>query len=118
LIAAAELILGHAEGLVSRSNDGLSAGGQAAAVEDFLAGDPSAPAVIFVDLLGGSCSQACTRLLDPGRVQLVTGVNLPMVIAFLQGRAREPLPELVQGILARGHRGIQGLPPVPQPARG
>ena len=27
-------------------------------------------------------------------------------------------PELVQGILARGHRGIQGLPSVPEPARG
>jgi hypothetical protein len=28
------------------------------------------------------------------------------------------LPELVQGILLRGHRGIQGLPPVPEPAQG
>jgi PTS system mannose-specific IIA component len=118
LIAAAELILGHADGLESRSNDGLSATAQAAAVEAFLAADPGAPAVIFVDLLGGSCSQACTRLLDPGRVQLVTGVNLPMVIAFLQGRTRESLPALVEGILARGHRGIQALPPIPEPARG
>jgi PTS system mannose-specific IIA component len=118
LIAAAELILGHADGLTSRSNDGLSAAGQAEVVAEFLAADPGAPAVIFVDLLGGSCSQACTSLLDPGRVQLLTGVNLPMVIAFLQGRAMEPLPALVQGILARGHRGIQGLPAVSEPARG
>jgi len=118
LIAAAELIVGHAEGLDSRSNDGLSAAGQADLIESFLAADPASPAIIFVDLLGGSCSLAGSRFLAPGRVQLLTGVNLPMVIAFLQGRRREPLPALVQGILLRGHRGIQGLPPVPEPAQG
>jgi mannose PTS system EIIA component len=118
LIAAAELILGHADGLESRSNNGLSAAAQTALIEDFLAQEPEVPAVIFVDLLGGSCCQAGTTFLDPERVQLVTGVNLPMVIAFLQGRTRDPLPALVAGILARGHRGIQGLPAVTEPARG
>ena len=118
LIAAAALIVGHADGLDSRSNDGLSAAGQAELIERFLAADPTVPAIIFVDLMGGSCSLAGSRFLAAGRVQLLTGVNLPMVIAFLQGRTREPFPMLVQGILARGHRGIQGLPAVPEPAQG
>ena len=90
----------------------------AAALAQGRPADPASPAIIFVDLLGGSCSLAGSRFLAPGRVQLLTGVNLPMVIAFLQGRRREPLPALVQGILLRGHRGIQGLPPVPEPAQG
>jgi len=118
LIAAAQLIVGHSDGLTSESNDGLSAADQGVLIERFLAREPATPAIIFVDLLGGSCSLAGSRFLAPGRVQLLTGVNLPMVIAFLQGRTRESLPELTQGILTRGHRGIQGLPPVPEPARG
>lgn len=117
LIAAAELIVGHSDGLESRSNDGLSGPDQAALVERFIAAEPTTPAVIFVDLPGGSWSFACSKFLGL-KVQLLSGVNLPMVLAFLQCRARESWPELVQGIVARGHRGIQGMPPVSEPARG
>ena len=118
LIAAAELIVGHADGLESRSNDGLSGPDLTALVERFLAADPAAPAVIFTDLMGSSWSVACSPFLRTGQVQLLTGVNLPMVIAFLQGRTRDSWPDLVLGIVARGHRGIQGLPAVAEPARG
>jgi mannose PTS system EIIA component len=110
LIAAAALILGHADGLTARTNTGLSTGALRDEVSAFLALDPDSPVVLLVDLLGGSCAQAGAALVDPQRVRLVTGVNLAMVIAFLQGREREPLDELVAGILARGHRGIQAFP--------
>jgi len=110
LIAAAALILGHADGLTARTNDGLSTGALRDQVSDFLAQDADSPVVLLVDLLGGSCAQAGAALVDPSRVRLVTGVNLAMVIAFLSGREREPLDQLVEGIVARGHRGIQTFP--------
>jgi mannose/fructose-specific phosphotransferase system component IIA len=110
LIAAAALILGHADGLTARTNDGLSTGALRDQVSDFLAEDADSPVVLLVDLLGGSCAQAGAALVDPSRVRLVTGVNLAMVIAFLSGREREPLDQLVEGIVARGHRGIQTFP--------
>ena len=110
LIAAAALILGHADGLTATTNDGLSTGALRDQVSDFLAADADSPVVLLVDLLGGSCAQAGAALVDPSRVRLVTGVNLAMVIAFLSGREREPLDQLVEGIVARGHRGIQTFP--------
>jgi mannose/fructose-specific phosphotransferase system component IIA len=117
LIAAATLILGHADGLTARTNTGLSTSALRDQVSAFLAEDSESPVVLLVDLLGGSCAQAGAALVDPSRVRLVTGVNLAMVIAFLQGREREPLDELVSGILARAHRGIQAFPALAEGSR-
>ena len=36
--------------------------------------------LILTDLFGATPSNACTPFLEPGRVEMVTGVNLPMVM--------------------------------------
>jgi PTS system mannose-specific IIA component len=36
--------------------------------------------LILTDVFGATPSNACTPYLEPGRVEMVTGVNLPMVI--------------------------------------
>lgn len=38
--------------------------------------------IIATDMLGGTPSNVAMAFLDPGRVEVVTGVNLPMVIKF------------------------------------
>ncbi len=119
MLATAALIVGHSEGLTAMSNRGLGAAEIAAEVESFHAQDPATPLIVFVDLLGGSCAQGCAALLAGSHVRLVTGVNLPMVIAFLQARDQKlGLDGLVAAILMRAHRGIACFPAPPPGSTG
>jgi mannose/fructose-specific phosphotransferase system component IIA len=108
----AELVIGHAEGLDTLSNAGLSTAALAEQVDALLAGEAEdRPVMLFVDLLGGSCAQACAEQLTRRRgSRLFTGVNLPMIIAFLQYRETMSADELAAGILMRAHRGITAFP--------
>jgi PTS system mannose-specific IIA component len=45
-------------------------------------------------------------LLVPGRVELLTGVNLPMILKFFAYRERYPLPELVEFLKSHACEGI------------
>lgn len=112
LIRTAEMVVGEARGLDALSNTGLSTPALAERVESVLAGEPhDRPLLVFVDLLGGSCSQACTELLKARpAARLLTGVNLPMIIAFLQYRETMEPDELADAILMRAHRGITAFP--------
>jgi mannose/fructose-specific phosphotransferase system component IIA len=73
------------------------------------------PCVIFVDFVGGSCSQACLKQLverpDPGNIHLISGVNLPMLLAFLNKRGEVPFEELPRAILERSLDSIRVLDP-------
>jgi mannose/fructose-specific phosphotransferase system component IIA len=111
----AELVVGHSEGLEALSNSGLSTAALAEQVDALLAGETAdRPVMLFVDLLGGSCAQACIeQLTRRSGSRLFTGVNLPMIIAFLQYRDTMNADELAAGILMRGHRGIAAFPEVP-----
>jgi mannose/fructose-specific phosphotransferase system component IIA len=110
----AELILGGAEGIVAVSNTGSSSAELAARVGELIRGEPrERPILILVDLLGGSCAQACAEALREPRIRLLTGVNLPMVLAFLQYREAMSLDELVDGVFKRALRGITVYPLAP-----
>lgn len=65
------------------------------------------PTLVFVDLFGGSPSNAVALLLAEGfDVQAISGVNLPMLLEVLSGRSIFPLENLVaQGITA-GSEGV------------
>jgi PTS system mannose-specific IIA component len=69
--------------------------------------------LILTDLFGDTPSNLALGLVDPGRVEVVTGVNLPMVLrlACLNGRA-QPLSELAHWIQAKGRQGIRVGTPV------
>ena len=69
--------------------------------------------LILTDLFGDTPSNLALGLVDPGRVEVVTGVNLPMVLrlACLDGRA-QPLAELARWIQAKGRQGIRVGTPV------
>jgi mannose PTS system EIIA component len=43
---------------------------------------PERGVIIFTDMFGGTPSNISLSFLDPGRVEIVTGVNLPMVVKF------------------------------------
>lgn len=69
--------------------------------------DNDYPTLVFVDLFGGSPSNAVALLLAEGYdVQAISGVNLPMLLEVLGGRTIFPLENLVlQGITA-GSEGV------------
>ena len=88
LVRAVGAITGLAEALAPVSNEGCDAADLAARVA---AAVGTGPAVIFVDLPGGSCLTSAVRLAQ-GREDLavVTGVNLAMLLEFVFHRDLEP----------------------------
>ncbi len=65
--------------------------------------------LILADLYGASHTNAACRLLQKGRVELIAGVNLPMLIRVLNYR-HLGLPELVAKILQGPGQGVVGAP--------
>jgi PTS system ascorbate-specific IIA component len=61
--------------------------------------------LILADVYGSSHTNAACRLLEPGRVALVSGVNLPMLIRALTYR-QLPLDELARKAASGGSEGI------------
>ena len=51
--------------------------------------------LVMADMFGGTPANIGMTLLDPGRVELLAGVNLPMLLKFFSQRQRYPLTELV-----------------------
>ena len=68
--------------------------------------------LVFTDIFGATPSNIAMRLLVPGKVEGIAGVNLPMLIRAINYRD-EPLASVVdkaltgatEGILRMGHRG-------------
>ena len=75
--------------------------------------DPANAILIFTDMFGGTPTNACLPFLETGRVEILAGVNLPMLVKLtnLQGNAGEP---------CRNHRsgaGARAEQPLSWPAR-
>jgi PTS system mannose-specific IIA component len=61
--------------------------------------------VVFTDILGATPSNIATRLLVPGSVEGISGVNLPMLIRALTYR-EEPLATVVEKAMSGGLDGV------------
>ena len=61
--------------------------------------------LVLTDIYGATPSNVAAKLLRPGRVEGIAGVNLPMLIRALNYR-EEPLAELVGKVLEGGTEGI------------
>jgi mannose PTS system EIIA component len=49
--------------------------------------------VLLTDMFGGTPSNLAISIMDPGRIEVVAGVNLPMLIKLASVRADCPLDE-------------------------
>lgn len=85
LLSALARVAGPQESLWPLSNDGLTAEALVTAIEELIAERADGrEAVLFSDVGGGSCGQACRRLLEKGIVRAVFfGTNLPLLFEFL-----------------------------------
>jgi mannose PTS system EIIA component len=75
------------------------------------------PALIFTDMVSGSCALAARFVCrNPGDRQVIFGVNLPILLDFVFHRELS-LEELVPRLLERGRASIRSLEQ-PSPAGG
>jgi len=61
--------------------------------------------IIFTDMFGGTPSNIALSFLEKGRVEIITGVNLPMVVKFatMQNEARD-VSTLAHVIVEKGSK--------------
>jgi PTS system ascorbate-specific IIA component len=64
--------------------------------------------LVLSDMLGATPSNLATRLLEPGRVEGISGVNLPMLIRALTYR-EEALGVVVEKAMSGGTAGVVHL---------
>jgi len=62
--------------------------------------------LILTDMFGGTPSNMSLSFLDEQRVEVVTGINLPMLIKLATLREEKPLEELATFIKEYGQRNI------------
>ena len=82
-----------AEGLVARLGEALVRVG-------------SDNAVIMTDMFGGTPSNAAMSFLKEGKVEVVTGVNLPMMVEYFSRRERMTLEQLCGSLQRCGRESV------------
>jgi mannose/fructose-specific phosphotransferase system component IIA len=104
LKSAVATITGVEDALIPVSNDGCDSG---ALSERLAAAIGGKPAVLFVDLPGGSCLTSAIRLAKGKTdVAVVTGVNLAMLLDFVFHRD-VPAPEAARRAGEAGSKAIR-----------
>ncbi len=64
--------------------------------------------LVLTDMFGGTATNLALPLLEPGKIEIVTGVNLPMLIKLGSLRSRSlSLDELAAGLTSAGQKSIR-----------
>jgi PTS system mannose-specific IIA component len=109
LVQAAKKIVGEASSLLAVSIDWDDDVAQA---QDAIGGalkqvDQGSGVLILTDMFGGTPTNISLTFLEPGRVEIITGINLPMLIKFLNLREQLELDGVAEQLKAKGQRSIQ-----------
>ena len=62
--------------------------------------------IILTDMFGGTPANLSLPLQQKDRIEIVTGVNLPMVIKLADQSGKETLPELARSVRDQGQKHI------------
>ncbi|HSA58244.1 MAG TPA: PTS fructose transporter subunit IIA [bacterium] len=62
--------------------------------------------LLLSDMFGGTPSNLCLSFLQEGRIEVITGVNLPMLIKLASFRGERPLAEIAAFIREYGQKNI------------
>lgn len=120
LLAAGRTIMGPLEdfqALTLNWDDGLEAAEEK--LEDAVQKlDKGEGVLILTDIFGGTPSNVAMKLLNPGSLQVVSGVNLPMVVRLACLRSsgtHMPVNELALWIQKKGRASICTAEAAPRP---
>ncbi len=109
LLDAAERIVGRTEGIRAVSmgwDDEVADARQEiqTAIKDVDSGDG---VLIFTDMFGGTPTNVSLAFLEPEKVEIITGVNLPMIIKLTSVQGGEgSLLEVAQELRERGQNSV------------
>lgn len=107
LLAVCDLILGHQENVTAVSLDpGAPPETLREQIQRALQQLNGDGAVILTDMLGGTPSNLSLSFLQEGKVEVVTGVNLPMLLKLASLRERNDLAEVARLLKESGQNGI------------
>ena len=62
--------------------------------------------LIFTDMFGGTPSNLSFSFLKDDRIEIITGVNLPMLIKFVSLQRSNKLKEVAQTVVEQGKKNI------------
>lgn len=114
MLAATRAIVGEAPGFEALSLDWTADCDLAERqIRERLAGlDSGQGVLVLTDLFGSTPFHAARRTLEPGRVELVTGMNLAMVVrlACCPPEQTTSLGALAEWVLGRGRESMRHLP--------
>jgi mannose PTS system EIIA component len=68
--------------------------------------------LIFTDMFGATPSNLAARLVEPGRIEAIAGVNAPMLVRAVNYR-HEALATVAAKAIEGGANGIVAVPPAP-----
>ncbi len=107
LLKAAEMILGPQQDARTVSVDvGVDTAETVKQLQaDIKALDKGAGVIIVTDMFGGTPTNLSLSLIGQQRIEVVTGVNLPMLIKILSSRTK-PLDQLAADAKTAGLQGI------------
>ena len=108
LLAAAEMIIGPISHIAAVSigwHDDVDAAREE--VQRAISRVSQAKGVLLLtDMFGGTPTNIASMFLEEGSVEVITGVNLPMVIKLATSTAEDPLGEIARKICDQGRQGI------------
>ncbi len=107
MVNAAVQIVGEQERINVISNSGQSCESLAVIIERTLNAEPESEIIVFLDLPGGSCTISCYGLLKKKPdLNIICGLNLPMLIEFFMLRDKHNAHELVPILIKKAHDNI------------
>lgn len=108
LVEVAEIISGKIERLktVSVGNSDGTNGIRDKLFEAIKEVDTGEGVIVFTDMFGGTPSNIALSLFESGRVEVITGVNLPVLVKFINQRSEKSLNELALALKETGTRSI------------
>ena len=62
--------------------------------------------IVFTDMFGGTPSNLAFTFLKKGRVEVITGVNLPMILKFIFSQKSTDLDETAKKVVEEGKKSI------------
>ena len=75
-------------------------------VESVAAVETGQGVVLLTDMFGGTPSNLAISVLDQGRIEVIAGVNLPMLIKLASLRGNEPLAKVIAEAQRAGRKYI------------
>ena len=108
LLAAARMIVGdlpHVAAVSIGWSDNVDSA-RAEIEKDLRTVDQGKGVLILTDMFGGTPSNVCMTLMQKDRVEIITGVNLPMIIKLASQEESETAATLARRVVDQGKGSI------------